>query len=82
VSTHPVERRGVLVCHCIDRNGNPASPEWTYWRDLAEARQARDALSPCGSRCGGVHTCIEVDVPPRRAEGPRRASRTPTQEIA
>jgi hypothetical protein len=61
------ERRGVLVCHCQDRNGNPVSPEWTYWRDLAEARQARDALTPCGPQCGGIHTCVEVDVPTRRS---------------
>lgn len=59
-----VERRGVLVCHCVNANGDPTSPEWSYWRDLGEARQARDALTPCGPRCGGVHTCVEVDVPP------------------
>lgn len=64
-----VERRGVLVCHCVTKNGDPANPEWTYWADLAEARHARDALTPCGPRCGGSHTCVEVDVPrPRRSQ--------------
>lgn len=65
-----VERRGVLVCLCVDRNGNPARPEWTYWRDLAEARQARDTLTPCGPRCSGIHSCVEVAVPPRRGQAP------------
>ncbi|MCU1615957.1 MAG: hypothetical protein JWO98_3497 [Frankiales bacterium] len=63
----PVERRGVLVCHCVNAKGDPISPEWTYWRDLAEARQARAALTPCGPHCGGIHTCVEVDVPTRRS---------------
>jgi hypothetical protein len=64
------ERRGVLVCHRVDRKGNPIAPEWSYWRDLSEARQARDALTPCGPRCGGIHTCVEVAVPPRRSQAP------------
>jgi hypothetical protein len=69
-TAQPVERRGVLVCHRLDGRGNPIAPEWSYWRDLSEARQARAELPPCGPRCGGIHTCVEVAVPQYLSKDP------------
>jgi hypothetical protein len=58
--------QGVLVCHRATESG-PHNAEWTYWPTIEEARQAEEALTPCGPYCIGCHSVVSVDVgaPPR-----------------
>lgn len=50
-----------LICHDPAGRGVAA----TYWPTREEARQAEAELTPCGPRCGGVHTVVERDPPLR-----------------
>jgi hypothetical protein len=56
------ERRFALICY--HDSGKP-SVEVTYWPTRAQAIQAEAELAPCGPRCIGVHTVVNVDPPPR-----------------
>jgi hypothetical protein len=52
----------VLVCHPDPSVSGTA--EFTFWADLAEARQARDELTPCGPLCAGAHSIARLDLEP------------------
>lgn len=54
-------RRFALICHDPEGRGVQA----TYWDSREEARQAEAELTPCGPRCGGLHTIVDRDPPPR-----------------
>ncbi|MGV0740331.1 hypothetical protein ABQF35_28630 [Mycobacterium syngnathidarum] len=53
-------RRAALVCHRASES-EPHNAEWTYWSTIDEARQAEEALTPCGPRCLRIHTVVRVD---------------------
>ncbi len=64
--------RAVLVCHPDPSVSGTA--EWTFWADLAEAKQARAELTPCGPLCIGSHTAVRLGAelePRRRTTTPR-----------
>lgn len=55
--------RFALICH---HNGRVAWPgiEVTRWDTRAQAQLAADELTPCGPRCIGAHTVVDVDTAP------------------
>ncbi|WP_374025598.1 hypothetical protein [Mycobacterium sp. HNNTM2301] len=57
----PSTRRFALICHDPEGRGVAA----TYWPTREDARQAEAELTPCGPRCGGVHTVVRLDAPLR-----------------
>jgi hypothetical protein len=54
-------RRAVLVRHRPDVN--PVN-EFTWWRNLAEARAAMHDRDPCSEHCVGIHTIVWAEKRP------------------
>ncbi len=57
----PPPSRAALVCFHDDSR---VSVELTFWRDVAEARQAELELTPCGPQCVGCHSIVTGQHPP------------------
>ena len=55
--------RFALICH---HNVGKAGPgiEVTRWPTRGMAMAAADELTPCGPRCIGAHTVVDVDTAP------------------
>jgi hypothetical protein len=51
-----------LVCHHSPDHGR-AGVTFTYWDTIQEAQQALAELTPCDSRCIGVHTVVDLETP-------------------
>jgi hypothetical protein len=60
VKSSPADGHNVaLICHPLPSHGEV---EVTYWPTAAEARQASTELAPCGPRCIGVHTVVNLGI--------------------
>ncbi len=62
--------RYALICH-----HDSGRIEFTRWSTCQEAEAALAELVPCGPKCIGAHTVVNVDPPPTRPRHPAFSGR-------